>query len=275
MIPLIATVAVLVLVAVPSASAVVIKVTGVRAVNGTTILVSRARAADLRVRLFGIRPPDARSCFAPVARSALHEAIAGRRLTITTVGRPAPREIRGYVERGRLDLATYLLQRGLARTDLSARSPRKAAYRRAEARARGLRQGMWGACPSADLSVQLSDTPDPVAVGADLTYRLLIANAGPIGAQRVVVDDDLPKTLDPSRRGMSISVPGRCELDTSTWKVRCMIDRVAPNGSVTITITVRPRTGGLLENVAVVRSAVRDRDPANNSALERTTVVTR
>jgi uncharacterized repeat protein (TIGR01451 family) len=264
----------LVLIAVPPTAAVVIEVTGVRAISGSTILVSKAGSPDMRVRLLGIRAPNARSCFAARARSLLHDAVAGRRLKIIPVGNAVSREFRGYVHRGRLDLGAFLLTRGFAVTDSSAEFRRKAAYRRIEAHARRTQQGMWGSCPSTDLSIEVTDSPDPVPLGADLTYRLSIRNVGPLPAEDIVVDDDLPKALDWRRRGMSISVPGRCSLTTATWKVRCTIGRMAPRGSAEITITVLPRAAGMLENVAVVRSAVRDRDQANNSAVEQTTVLT-
>jgi len=48
----------------------------------------------------------------------------------------------------------------------------------------------------ADLSLTKSDSPDPVTVGAVLTYTILVSNAGPDPATNVVVTDDLPKQVD-------------------------------------------------------------------------------
>src|SRR5438874_277825 len=46
---------------------------------------------------------------------------------------------------------------------------------------------------SADLSITKTDSPDPVAAGAALTYSLAVANAGPDTATNVVATDNLPK----------------------------------------------------------------------------------
>src|SRR6185437_3584059 len=49
--------------------------------------------------------------------------------------------------------------------------------------------------PSADVSITKSDSPDPVLVGANLTYTLLVHNAGPSPAAGVSVSDALPTGL--------------------------------------------------------------------------------
>ncbi|PYP31725.1 MAG: hypothetical protein DMD49_07505 [Gemmatimonadetes bacterium] len=43
-----------------------------------------------------------------------------------------------------------------------------------------------------DLSVPLSDSPDPVSAGANITYTIRVDNAGPATAAHVVLDDPLP-----------------------------------------------------------------------------------
>ena len=46
--------------------------------------------------------------------------------------------------------------------------------------------------PAADLSIAKTDSPDPVTVGKDLTYSLLVTNHGPQDAAGVTVTDALP-----------------------------------------------------------------------------------
>src|SRR4029077_16301693 len=46
--------------------------------------------------------------------------------------------------------------------------------------------------PSADLSLSKTDSPDPVTVGATLTYTLTVANQGPDDASGVSLSDPLP-----------------------------------------------------------------------------------
>ena len=48
------------------------------------------------------------------------------------------------------------------------------------------------AAPAIDLSITKTDRPDPVFVGARLTYTLTVRNAGPDTATNVRVADALP-----------------------------------------------------------------------------------
>src|SRR5207249_666114 len=46
--------------------------------------------------------------------------------------------------------------------------------------------------PIAELSVVLMESPDPVAMGSNLSYTILVTNAGPATATGVNVSDPLP-----------------------------------------------------------------------------------
>src|SRR2546430_11404174 len=46
--------------------------------------------------------------------------------------------------------------------------------------------------PQADLSITKTDSPDPVAPGANLTYLIRVTNAGPDAAMAVTVSDMIP-----------------------------------------------------------------------------------
>ena len=45
---------------------------------------------------------------------------------------------------------------------------------------------------AADLSIGITDSPDPVAPGSNLTYQITITNAGPSNATSATFSDTLP-----------------------------------------------------------------------------------
>ena len=119
----------------------------------------------------------------------------------------------------------------------------------------------------ADLSVTKSDSPDPVAEDAVLTYTLAVENAGPDPATNVVVTDDLPSQVDPVSADPSA---GNCQIQGK--KVECELGTIASGGSATVTIQVRPKKAGQITNTAAVESDVADPQNANNQDAETTTV---
>ena len=122
--------------------------------------------------------------------------------------------------------------------------------------------------PVADLSLTKTDDPDPVAVGEPLTYTLVASNEGTNEANGVVVTDELPPGLDVASIQSS---SGTCSRTGRT--VECEIGDLPADGSATVTIEAVPGRTGELENTATVRGNVDDRDPANDSDAETTTVV--
>jgi uncharacterized repeat protein (TIGR01451 family) len=121
--------------------------------------------------------------------------------------------------------------------------------------------------PAADLSLALSDSPDPVVVGEPLTYTIIITNNGPSAAAGVTVTDVLPAntTFISATAGQ-----GSC---TGTNTVVCNLGMLASGASTTVTIVVVPTTPGVLNNSANVASATSDPAPGNNSATTTTTVL--
>lgn len=244
---------------------------GVRAITGDTMVAVASSGSRSRIRLIGIRAPGLKACFASQARSALHHAIAGRRLTVQSDRRAK----RSYVTRGRMDVGERLVSLGFVRVDPFQRFAREARYRRLEREARQRARGLWRACSlpgRADLTIDQLDSEDPVRVGADLTYTLRVTNLGPATATKVVVTDELPKSLDPNRRGIRINAVGRCWLDTASWRAECSFDRLAPQNSIEIELTVRPGSIGQMANSATVAAATSDPDRSSNTAVEQTTV---
>jgi uncharacterized repeat protein (TIGR01451 family) len=118
----------------------------------------------------------------------------------------------------------------------------------------------------ADLSLTMSDSPDPVLVGQDLTYTLKVANGGPWGSTSVVVTDPLPAS---AALVSATASQGSC---TGTSTVGCNLGALSSGSSATVTIKVRPTAAGMLTNQATVAAAETDPAPSNNAATVTTTV---
>ncbi len=130
------------------------------------------------------------------------------------------------------------------------------------------------ASAAADLSLSKSDSPDPVATGADLVYTIGVTNAGPDAATDVVVRDDLPKGV---KVISAVASQGTCS--TKGKDVTCSLGAVGPTAlpnygpAPTITIRVRaPNRAGTITNTATVSSGEPDPNPANNTASATTRV---
>jgi uncharacterized repeat protein (TIGR01451 family) len=124
----------------------------------------------------------------------------------------------------------------------------------------------------ADLAVTKADSPDPVNVGATLTYTIQVTNLGPQGATNVTVTDRLPSRTD----FISASTTsGSC--DRKGKEVTCSIGNLAADPSkanaVTVTIQVRPTHKGTIKNTVSVDSVETDPVGVNDSAQVSTTVV--
>ena len=121
--------------------------------------------------------------------------------------------------------------------------------------------------PSANLSLTTSDSPDPVQVGQELTYTIVVANAGPDPAVGASVTDALPANV--SLVSATASPGGPCP---GTTTVTCQLGTIASNGSATVTIKVTPSTEDDLSNTASVSSSTADPDMTNNADGETTVV---
>ncbi len=120
---------------------------------------------------------------------------------------------------------------------------------------------------SADLSITKTSAPTPALAGANLTYKLTIANAGPNTATAVKVTDTLPAgvalvSVTPSQ--------GTCSFSTT---VICQLGSLTAGGALaSVTLIVKPSAAGQLSNSASVSSPVLDPNSANNTASLNTTV---
>ena len=123
-----------------------------------------------------------------------------------------------------------------------------------------------GGAPEIDLAITKTDSPDPVSVGALLTYTLTVTNKKGDTANNVVVTDSLPSAVT----FVSVSsTKGSC---SGTNPITCNIGTVAFNELVSIMIVVRPSNPGTITNTAVVTGREHEHDPSDNTASATTLV---
>jgi uncharacterized repeat protein (TIGR01451 family) len=123
-----------------------------------------------------------------------------------------------------------------------------------------------GTAPGADVGVTISDTPDPVTLGKQITYTLTVTNNGPVSAAAVTLSDPLPPGL------VLLSASGSQGACNSAAPVRCDLGSLASGASATVKIVARPKATGKVSNTATVSSTTPDVVTANNSATATTTV---
>lgn len=115
----------------------------------------------------------------------------------------------------------------------------------------------------------------PVQAGQDLTYTLTVTNDGPDVATNVTVADALNSLVGGAGGLQNVTASqGSCTLpalpaNVSSFALECNLGTLAPGGTATVQITVRPSIAatGARSNTATVRSPdVGDPNQANNSA---------
>jgi uncharacterized repeat protein (TIGR01451 family) len=140
----------------------------------------------------------------------------------------------------------------------------------------GLAAGTGSAAPSgsANLKITKTDSPDPVRVGANLTYTIGVENLGPSPASGVTVTDNLPKGV----RLVSATGPaGACAVQGT--KVTCAIGALNPTGvnyggaPASVTIMIAPESAGTIRNTATVKGDQKDPNTNNNKATATTRVL--
>lgn len=123
----------------------------------------------------------------------------------------------------------------------------------------------------ADLSITKSDSADPVFVGQEFEYSLLVSNAGPDAATNSTVSDKLPAALT----YLGHSAPAGVNCSEAANLVTCTIPSLAAGGApVEIKIKVKASAVGAVSNTARVSTKTPpDPNTKNNQDTERTTVI--
>ena len=114
--------------------------------------------------------------------------------------------------------------------------------------------------PFADISMSKTASANEVKVGEAFTWTFEVQNLGPLDADPVVLEDELPSGLS------VISLPPECELQGRS--LTCDLGALDPGDSRTFALTVRPGpslSGQTVANSASVSSPRPDPNSANNS----------
>lgn len=119
----------------------------------------------------------------------------------------------------------------------------------------------------ADISVNQTDTPDPVAHVNELTYDIILANQGP-GLSIVVMTMQVPAHSD------VVSVPEACQIDANRTITCLALPALLPGGTFEIQVVTRPREVGVITSVVRATPLLPALDPdlSNNVSEEKTTV---
>ena len=94
----------------------------------------------------------------------------------------------------------------------------------------------------ADLSISISDAPDPVQVGGPLIYTLTVSNAGPFTATGLEVTSILPG-------GFTFASTTGCSNDP-TGSPTCMLADLASGAQTSFTVSGTVRSTGTLTYTA-------------------------
>jgi uncharacterized repeat protein (TIGR01451 family) len=123
-------------------------------------------------------------------------------------------------------------------------------------------------CMIPDAVMSGSAAPDPVQIGAPLTYSLVVANNGYLTATNVTLTDVLDANTDFAAVSTS---QGSCS--EAAGIVSCNLNTMSIGDVVTVTVIVTPTQVGSLTNTATVAITEPEINNGNNTAVITTTAV--
>jgi uncharacterized repeat protein (TIGR01451 family) len=114
--------------------------------------------------------------------------------------------------------------------------------------------------PKVDIQITKSAAPNPVTVGKQVTWSMVVTNNGPSNATGVTVADPVPA-------GMTfVSVTSSQGTCTGGALVSCQLGNLNVGSSVTITLVTTASTTGTITNTATTVANEQETNTANNSA---------
>jgi uncharacterized repeat protein (TIGR01451 family) len=119
----------------------------------------------------------------------------------------------------------------------------------------------------ADLSVQISATPEPVSVTQNLTYTIQAVNSGPQDATNMVLKNTLPASVN---FVSATSNKGSCA--QANLVVTCNISKLVSGDNLAATLVVIPTAKGSVDDTASASATETDSLLGNNSASHTTHV---
>ena len=122
--------------------------------------------------------------------------------------------------------------------------------------------------PAVDVALSLMAAPNPVAVGAPLTYSLTVTNNSSTTATGVVVSNTLPAGVT-----FISALPSQGSVSNGAGVVTFNAGDLPNGDGATLAIVVVPNSPGLLTNTALAFSVEPDSQPTNNSVTSIATAV--
>jgi uncharacterized repeat protein (TIGR01451 family) len=114
--------------------------------------------------------------------------------------------------------------------------------------------------PLNDLAVTKVGSPNPVEIGADITWTMVVTNNGPDTATGVTIADPMPA----GNTFVSASpTQGSC---TGGAILSCDLGTIAAGDTVTITLVTTPTVAGTVTNTVTVAGNETETDYSNNTA---------
>jgi uncharacterized repeat protein (TIGR01451 family) len=130
--------------------------------------------------------------------------------------------------------------------------------------------------PAADLSITKTDGVSLVAAGGNLTYTMVVTNAGPSNAVGASVTDTLPAFLTSASWSCAATGGSSCGVTNGSGNINTTVNLLS-GGSATLTVNAMLSGGasGWLVNTAGVATpgGVMDPNAGNNSATDTDTIV--
>jgi large repetitive protein len=121
---------------------------------------------------------------------------------------------------------------------------------------------------TSDVSVNVSDRPDPVFIGSNLTYTITVANNGPFNAPNVRLTNSLPASVT-----LKSAVTTRGILSTNSNPITGALGSITNGTPVIITLTVVPNTLGTIIDTVAIASDNPDPASGNDTFTAVTTVL--
>ncbi len=126
---------------------------------------------------------------------------------------------------------------------------------------------LYSIAQAADLALTLVDAPNPVAVGSNLTYSILVSNAGPMTAENVCLSNSCPTGA------VWVSMEAsRGDWTTNGNTVVGHLGTFANGETATVKMVVQPQAKGMVTNIAHVSTSSTDWRSANNRQIATTWV---
>ncbi|MBI5929586.1 MAG: DUF11 domain-containing protein [Chloroflexi bacterium] len=125
------------------------------------------------------------------------------------------------------------------------------------------------AISTSNLALSKTDSADPILVGDNLTYTLIVSNTGPEVAMGVILSDPLP-----SGTTFIDSLPSAPTCLEAGGVVTCNLGNLAAGGVATVQIEINVTASNNLLNTASVTSSDLESNYLDNTASQTTNVLT-